>query len=479
MGRWPRPLLVCLVLVAGPLRAEPDADLHAAIAVALATKADPDVMAALATRLAGGMDLLSIPEAQSTAASTPAKVRTGEMQAALTQLSILSGANGHLSLQLAQGGRTDVIYLLSGTAHLADLEAAGDLIRREGVVWRLVRPLVVWPGAALSIAPGEVLEMDTAAGAFLLSFGAVSMTGATLRGDGGQNPIMPGFRPFLLVTGQGTLRAEGSDFEALGFRGPVAFRGVSVMTAGVMKPAVPPVVANNSFSDVFSLSFEGADGMTVTANRFSDALAAAVSVKDGRQLMLAGNRIIGTANGAGIRLSGTLEKVVIAGNLIQDGGRNGVQIDGTTAGLILKANVVTGNAGAGVALGNASCVTVHGNIIAGNGTSGLKLADSGGAEIAGNAILSNGSAGIDVQGQTGLAPVVLADNVLARNREGLRAAGLGEVELRGNDLAAQTPRQFAGDFAPWLADYLATDKAFLIPAAAGTVLPAAQPCQTE
>ena len=78
-------------------------------------------------------------------------MREGEVQVALTQLSILSGGNGHLALQLAQDGRTDVIYLMSGTARLADLEAASGLVSREGKVWHLQRPLVVWPGAALKL----------------------------------------------------------------------------------------------------------------------------------------------------------------------------------------------------------------------------------------------------------------------------------------------------------------------------------------
>jgi parallel beta-helix repeat protein len=239
------------------------------------------------------------------------------------------------------------------------------------------------------------------------------------------------------------------------------------------------VVTESRFDGVFSLSFEGADGMTLTANHFAGAGAAAVSVKDGRRLVLAGNRITGTADGAGIRLSGALHDVVIADNVVTGGGRNGVQIDGNTSGLLIGGNVITDNAGAGVTLARATCVTVRGNIIAGNRTTGLKLTESGGAEIVGNAVQSNGSAGIEVQAQTGLAPVLLSGNVLSRNREGLRAAGLAEVRLQGNNLAAQTPRQFAGDFAPWLAAYLSADQTLLIPAAAGTLLPARSPCQTE
>lgn len=475
MRRWP-PLLAVLAL-AGPLWAEPDAALHGDIARALAAGGEPEVLAVLADRLAGGVALPDAP-ASAALAEGPMKVLEGDIQAALTQLSILAGGNGHLSLQLAQASRTDVIYLLSGIASLPALEAEG-LVQRRANGWHLSRPLVVWPGAALALSPGELLELDTAAGAFVLSFGDVRLTGATLRGDSGQNPRVAEFRPFLLVTGQGSFRAERSTFADLGFRGPVAFRGVSVLTGGVMKPAVPPVVTESRFQNVFSLSFEGADGMLVARNRFAQAGAAAVSVKDGRGLVLAGNRITGSVSGAGIRLSGLLEDVAITGNVIAGGGRNGLQIDGKALRLGLQGNVVLGNAGSGITLGPASCVSVQGNIIAANGTAGLKLSRTGGARVAQNAITGNGSAGIEVEAQGGLGPVLLSDNLLGDNREGLRAAGLGEVHLSGNDLDRQTPRQFAGDFAPWLGPYLTAKAALVIPAAAGATPVPPESCQAE
>lgn len=475
MRLWP-PLLTVLAL-AGPLWAEPDAILHGAIARVLDAGADGEVLAILADRLAGGATLPEAPPAGAVTAG-PMKVLEGDVQAALTQLSILAGGNGHLSLQLAQASTTDVIYLLSGKATLGKLEAAG-LVQRRANGWLLSRPLVLWPGAALVLSPGELLELDTEAGAFVLSFGDVRMTGATLRGDAGKNARVPDFRPFLLVTGQGSFRAERSTFADLGFDGPVAFRGVSVLTGGLMKPAVPPVVTRSRFQNVFSLSFEGGDGMVVTRNRFALAGAAAVSVKDGRGVVLAGNRITGTDSGAGIRLSGVLEDVMIASNVIADGGRNGLQIDGRTLRLGLRANVILGNAGTGVSLGPATCVAVQGNIISDNGTAGLRLSHTGAARVADNAVLDNGSAGIEVEAQSGLGPVLLSDNLLRGNREGLRAAGLGEVRLAGNDLARQTPRQFAGDFSPWLGAYLGADDAFVIPASVSASHETPVPCQPE
>lgn len=475
MRLWPALFLV--TVLAGPVLGQPDAILHGAIARELQANADGEVLAVLAARLAGDVELPEVPKPEPLTGG-PMKVIEGDVQAALTQLSILAGGNGHLSLQLAQASTTDVLYLLSGTATLPELEAAGYL-QRAANGWRLSRPFVLWPGSALVLSQGELLELDTAAGAFILSFGDVHVAGATVRGDAGKNGRVPSFRPFLLVTGQGSFHAQRSTFADLGFDGPVAFRGVSVLTGGLMKPASPPVVARSRFQDVYSLSFEGADGMVLARNRFSGAGAAAVSVKDGRDILLAGNRITRTASGAGIRLSGALEDVVIAANVIVGGGRNGLQIDGKTLRLGLRANVILDNAGTGISLGPATCVAVQGNVIARNGTAGLRLSRTGAARVAQNAVLDNGSAGIEVEAQSGLGPVLLSDNVLSGNREGLRAAGLGEVRLDGNDLARQTPRQFAGDFSPWLGSYLSAGDAFVIPAATSAAPAASDPCQPE
>jgi poly(beta-D-mannuronate) C5 epimerase len=478
MRAW-QPVILACVLMSEPLWAKPDTALHAAIRDALERQMDSEGLLDLAGRLAGDVDIPVVPKAKAATSAEPLDAQAGDLQAALTQLSILSGGNGHLSLQLAQASRTDAIYLLSGTATLDDLGAIDGLTQDGPDGWHLSRPLVIWPGATLILQSGDVLEMDAEAGAFLLSFGVVSLTRATLRGDAGTNPRVPEFRPFLLVAGQGTFRAEESTFADLGSRGPVAFRGVTVQTSGLLKPETPPIVIGSRFDKVFSLSFEGADGMTLLDNRFAGSGAAAISIKGGRGLTLVANQITGTEAGAGIRLSGALEKVMIAANLIRDGGRNGLQIDGSSQDLTLRANVVTDNAGAGVAIRNAACVSVQANILARNGTSGLRLIRSRMVSVADNAILSNNGPGIDVEAQAGPGAVLLSDNMVSANREGLRAAGLGEVRLRGNDLADQLPRQFSGDFAPWLAAYLTAGDELVIPAAGGSLPVPSTSCLVE
>jgi hypothetical protein len=75
--------------------------------------------------------------------------------------------------------------------------------------------------------------------------------------------------------------------------------------------------------------------------------------------------------------------------------------------------------------------------------------------------------------------VLVSQNLIARNRDGLRAAGLGEVHLIDNDLADQLPRQFAGDFGPWLAPYLTAGTELVIPAAADAAAASPEPCPTE
>jgi Periplasmic copper-binding protein (NosD) len=469
----PRLILLGL-LTAAPCWAGPEDGLQAEVRAALAR---PEAALALAARLAGGVVLPKVPEVTLADAEVEVGVRGGQIQAALTQLSILAGGNGHLALQLAQASRTDVIDLISGTATLADIATAEGLTQVSGS-WHLSRPLVVWPGAALVLSPGEVLELDTEAGAFLLSFGEVRLSGATVRGDDGTNGRVPAFRPFLLVTGQGAFRAEDASFADLGFNGPVAFRGVSVLTGGLLRPATPTVVTDSRFEQVFSLSLEGADGLVLTGNRFTGAGAAAISVKGGTGMVIGSNQIDATAEGAGIRLSGALRKVAMLGNRISGGGRNGLQVDGSARGLVVRGNVLEGNAETGLSIRNAACVAVQGNILAGNGTAGLRLIRSGQVRVARNAVMSNGGAGIEVEAQAGLGAILMSDNLVADNREGLRAAGLSEVRLMGNDLADQMPRQFAGDFAPWLASYLTTGSRLVIPAAMSGAA-AQDPCEME
>jgi hypothetical protein len=467
--------LLVLCLPALPLPAKADMTLHPEVRAAVA-RADNERLLELAAELGGPREPSPVMPAEAAKATAPVDARPGEIQAALMQLSILSGGNGHLALQLAQASRTDVIDLISGTAGLADLEGIDGVREVRPGAWRLSRPLVIWPGAALVLSRGDVLELDTQGGAFVLSFGTVSLTEATLRGDAGVNARVPTFRPFLLITGQGSLRAERSTFANLGFRGPAAFRGVSVLTSSLMRPLASSAVIDSRLVQVFSLSAEGADGMVISGTRLEAAGAAAIAVKSGVGVVLSGNRIGGTKDGAGIRLSGVLKKVALLGNLVASGGRNGVQIDGTTQGLVLRGNVLTDNAETGLAIRNASCVAVQGNIIAGNGASGVTLSRSGQVRIAGNAILANGSAGLDVEAQAG--PMLLSDNLVADNREGLRGAGLGETHLAGNDLADQLPRQFAGDFAPFLAAYLGAEAKLVIPAVRPTEVSSAS-CPTE
>jgi hypothetical protein len=472
------PLLAAwLAALPAPLLAEPDAVLHGAVRRVLDAGADAEVLAALARRLAGGTTAPDLP-AEVTLPRATARVETGEIQAALTQLTILVGGNGQLTLQRAQGGQTDVVQILSGTARLADLTS--DLVQRRGGVWHLSRPLVIWPGAALALHPGEVLELDSAGGAFVLSFGTVVLDGATLRGDAGQNATVPAFRPFLLVAGQGALRANRAHFQDLGFPGATPFRGVSVLNLGLLQPDFPSVIISSRFDRVHSLGFEGTNGLILAGNRVTAAGGAAIRLRDAQGPVIADNRIRDTGQGAGLRLSGQLAEVQVTGNRITTGGGNGMQIDGAVTGLDLRANVVLNNSGAGIVLGPSACVTVRGNILVGNRTTGLRLSGTGDAQVTDNAIHRNGSAGIEVQDQAGRAPVLLSDNVLADNREGLRAAGLGEVRLSGNDLADQTPRQFAGDFSPWLSAYLtAGDDALIIPAALGTSPGTDVPCKSE
>ena len=117
-------------------------------------------------------------------------------------------------------------------------------------------------------------------------------------------------------------------------------------------------------------------------------------------------------------------------------------------------------------------------IATGNGWIGLLMAMLAGGLLA----LLHGVVTIHFQADqvvSGLALTFLGTGLSLVFGEGLSAAGLGEVRLAGNDLSDQLPRQFAGDFVPWLAPYLTAGADLVIPAAVAGIPSASDPCQTE
>jgi poly(beta-D-mannuronate) C5 epimerase len=388
-------------------------------------------------------------------------VASGDLQIALTQLSIAEGTNDLMRVRLAQGDQRDAILLVSGRLSLRDLarqamDTGIDGITLQDGVVHLSRPLVIWQGAELALEAGDDLLISADSGAFLLSFGALTIQDATLRGNLAAGADEAAFRPFVLVSGAGTLRAEGSRFTGLGMAGLGPFSGVVVSSRGLFQSDQPVLLARNRFDDIGSLALIGLKDAVLVDNVLQDARGTALILSRTEGGLVSGNVVDGTLGSAGVKVTEAASSLQITGNLVTGGAANGVQIDGISRAITLTGNAIFDNAGSGVAVKAADCLTLTGNLILRNGASGLRLTDTGATRITGNALVANGSSALAVSSQRHATGLALDSNLVALNRVGLTGLVLSSVSMRGNDLTGQLPRLFDGAFATHQAAFLTT-----------------------
>jgi Periplasmic copper-binding protein (NosD) len=385
------------------------------------------------------------------------KLISTDLQLAMTQLSMHIGSNNQIRVLRAQGDRRDALIVQSGFTTLRDLAKTAedqgiDGLRMVNGVARLTRPLVVWLGAGLKLEPGDELQMEGASGAFLLGFGQIEMLGASVHA--GRTGAAPeAFRPFVLITGQGTIYAERTKFTGLGMVGADPFGGVVVSQRGLFEPEFPPTLSQNTFEDVGVLGFIGVTNGVIAGNLVKSGRGGGISLVGVQHAQVTENVVVGTKGGAGVKVANGTD-VQLAGNLISGGARNGISIGGNSKGVRISGNAVLTNAETGIASQRATCVLVTGNSIARNGASGLRLNESGVSRVQGNALVLNTNSGLHVGAQRKGGRIEVADNLLAGNRVGLTGVAIGEVVLDQNNLSGQMPRLFDGEFSQYLAAYL-------------------------
>lgn len=171
-----------------------------------------------------------------------------------------------------------------------------------------------------------------------------------------------------------------------------------------------------------------------------------------------GNTIYQTKAGAGLCVTARSKDMLIAGNLVLAGQANGAQVDGGSFGITLRGNAMLHNGQTGLAAKTASCLSVQDNAIVANGASGLRLVKTGYVQIADNAVVGNQGSAIAVGAQLAKARLDLRGNLLAQNQIGLSGEALQLVTLRDNNLSAQLPRMFDGEFAQHQAAFLTSGR---------------------
>ena len=443
-------LLVPVLLWAGPVMAElPRADVAVWLAerdraLAATGAAVPDVPAE------GRM-----PAAARPSLGGPLQVVGSDVRLALTQMAMVVGSAGRTRIEAAQApGEPGAIYVRSGSGDLAELYEATrgglleDALRREGKAYIAARPIVVVQGASLTIGPGEVLELDRGSGAFLLSFGQLAITGATVRAEAPDPMAVDPFRPFVASLGTGRIEVTGSLFQGLGSDISPAASGLALASGSLFAPVGASSVRDSRFEDVQGLSVLGGVGVAVEGNRFERPRGVAIWADGADDVSVRGNLVVGAEGLFALRLDGPATDVRVIENVLVDGEHAGVRIADGAGGADLTGNVITGFAGrAIVAEEGARCLRLAGNLIRGNGGDGVSTRDAGDVIVAGNVLTGNGGAGVSlVQPQPGAA-LLVANNLISHNRSGVRASGVEALRLSGNDLAQQMPRHLAGDLA--------------------------------
>ncbi len=194
-GLWPAP---------APAAGVPNAEaleLEAALAALAARLSDPQSFALPAPQLIAEAGIAGyVPPSPDAALRLPLLAVGAEVEAlpldlrlGLAMMSQAYGDEGNFSILTAQSDpQRRALTVRSGQVTLAGLAALlaaqGLQEAAPGPVLTLRVPVVLWPGAALVLAPGEVLELSRPDGAVLMNFGHLAMSGATIRAVGPENP---------------------------------------------------------------------------------------------------------------------------------------------------------------------------------------------------------------------------------------------------------------------------------------------------
>lgn len=396
----------------------------------------------------------TIPLPDSPLAKTqPGSLTFTALQFILGQLAVQTGANGHLTLMQAQAaGPAQALILRGGTWDLADILAALPKDKHAALQytqgqWTLTRPLVIWAGTHLILAPGDDLNLAPQTGAFLLNFGKLSVRSATVQASGLPNRQTPLFHPFILTTAAGQIDADHSRFSNLGMNNAPGFEGISAFSNPVFPASTPHRFLHNQFRQGTSVHLSQTGDSQITGNLFIAARSTALRLSGTRGTTLTNNLFHSTHHGAALRLTAASRGVKVQGNILLNGANGGLRLDRGAGRAQITGNLFLGHHGAGLVIVNSDCNQIAGNIFAANHGPGLTVHNSQKTAIWANGFLFNKGAGLWLHGQSENAVTQTMGNLFSGNTSGITGADTGDLRLSGNDLTHQLPRKFAGDLA--------------------------------
>ncbi|RVT82572.1 hypothetical protein DXV76_15115 [Rhodobacteraceae bacterium CCMM004] len=401
-----------------------------------------------------------------------------DLRVALFRVARPELAADHAMLLRAQGPRgATALAVTSGIAPVSALLAAA---RAEFPGWvgpqGLRVAVVVAPGATLTLRPGERLQLDRTAGAFVLNFGTLDLSGGTVAGTGEPNPAAAAFAPFVLTAGQGVLRARGVHFADLGFGDRPIFGGVAVVANSLFGQALSSFLYDSTLLRVGSVLFSGAGIVDVTGNRFVDPRQTALILESTDGARIVDNLFFGGTGGDAIQLRDRATGTRIAGAEILRPKKSGVVLEAGSHRTTLRDVAIWRPGHKGIDVDRSECLSMAGLRVLGARRAAVVLAGSRGTTLADSMLVGAQDAGLWISDLPEDAVTSVTGTRFGLNRVGIETAAPGAVALRGNDFRDQFPRFLGGDVQP-LTPRLLSDlmnAAPLVLAAGGTIRPLAQ-----
>jgi mannuronan 5-epimerase len=353
------------------------------------------------------------------------------------------------------------IVIESGSFSLADVEADletrgyGRYLKKTPAGYVAHRPIVIWNGGRLSLAPGETLSLDGKNGSFVLNAGQLYVTKARIQSTLSKDVETAGFRPFVLTTFTGTAVLTDSRFSDLGFGPFPESSGVAFVSQQFGVNDRQSHIRSNTFERLGGLTLQDVGRVDILDNRFIDSTAAAISVIHAHDLVIGANVIAHSINAHGIKISHSSKRISVEGNAVFTSAGQGIYVNDASISIAIKGNLVALNANSGISVESSACVGVSNNTVVANGTRGIAIRKSLASVVAGNLIADNTFAGLSIGEQFHDDFAKVTGNIFVANRFGLSGDQIGLVLLAENDFAKQLPRIGAGDFAALVGGFLA------------------------
>lgn len=374
-----------------------------------------------------------------------------DLRLGLVQLALAAGGNDQLTVVRAQSDAVPKIIVVQSGA--VDLEALRTWIAvqpeadamMDGNILNI--PLMVLQSARLDLGKGDILELSTGHGAFIVNLGVMVVDGARMSATQQSNLNVPDFAPFLATVGTGQAHLSNSIFEGLGFGDTAVFSGVSVINRGLYAPIGQSFLTDSVLRNIRATTFEGGVGPIISSNIFVGQGSAGLSIRKTSQADINSNVFLGGGEGPAIRVMNGSTESVISSNLAFNTAGTALFVTQGSHSTAIVGNLLWQSAGGGISVNRSDCINLSNNIAIGSRRKGIELRTSRNSQIVANQMLGNQSSGLFIGDQPVGTVTTVRNNLFVGNRFGLSSASADQLSLYGNDFLNQFPRFLEGDLA--------------------------------